>query len=63
MYASGENPIQRGSCKVLCVVFNKSYRAMMTTNDVSLNAEIRILTEGGITSLSAWGKMIKRMVW
>ena len=62
MYASAENPIQRGSCKELWVVLSRSYRAMMTTSDVSLNADINMLTDGGITIFNACGKIIKRMV-
>ena len=63
MYASAENPIQRGSCRLLWVVLSKSYSAMITTREVSLKAEIKMLTDGGITIFKAWGKIINRMVW
>ena len=45
------------------VVFSKSYNAMITTREVSLKAEISILTVGGITIFNAWGRITSRMVW
>ena len=62
IYASAENPIHLGSDKVDWVVFNKSYNPMITTRDVSLKAEIKTLTEGGITIFNAWGRIISLMV-
>jgi hypothetical protein len=35
---------------------------MITTSEVSLKAEMRMLTVGGMTIFKAWGKMTSRMV-
>ena len=36
---------------------------MITTSEVSLKAEMRIDTEGGMTIFKAWGRMMRRIVW
>ena len=59
--ASTLNPIHLGSERVVCVVLRRSNRPMITTRDVSLKAEMRIPSVGGITIFNACGRIMSRI--